>query len=370
MGTLASLCSAPPKSQKFVIFGFFSRFGQTHATILIMPKILVTGAGGYIGSVATYLLLQEGYEVIGLDNYSRGYKQPLELLESKFGKEKLRFYSADLRDDLSEILSKEKNIEAVIHYAALCNVDESSSDPGLYFSNNTYGCAHLVDQIVKNNIKKIVFSSTCAVYGQSEYSPIDEKHPTSPISPYGESKYMAEKVIQWYAKLKGLNYVILRYFNVCGASDDGLFGDSKKPSFHLMQNTVRGALGIEPFSLTYPEVETPDESPIRDYVNVVDLNEAHLLALKFLLGGGQSQIINLGTGTGNSVLEIVNKVKQVTGADFEVKKGKTRVGDPAKLIASTKKAKEVLDWEPKRSIEDSVKSLVTWYKQHPHGWNN
>lgn len=333
-----------------------------------MAKVLVTGAGGYIGSVATYLLLKEGYEVVSLDNYSRGYRQPLELLASKFGQEKLRFYEVDLRDDLSDIFNKEKNIEAVIHYAALCNVDESSADPGLYFSNNTYGCTHLVDQIVKSGINKIVFSSTCAVYGESQYTPIDEKHPVNPISPYGESKHMAEKVIQWYAKLKGLNYIILRYFNVCGASDDGLLGDSKKPSFHLMQNAVRGALDIEPFSLTYPEVDTPDKSPVRDYVNVVDLNEAHLLGLKYLLAGGQSQIINLGTGTGNSVLEIVNKVKQVTGADFEVKKGKTRVGDPAKLTASTKKAKEVLNWEPKRSIENSVSSLVTWYKQYPNGW--
>lgn len=333
-----------------------------------MAKILVTGAGGYIGSIAAYLLLKKGYEVIGLDNYMRGFKQPLELLQKKFGQEKLRFYEKDIKEDLGEVFEKEKNIEAVIHYAALCNVGESEDNPQLYLSNNAEGCEHLLGEMSKYGIKKIVFSSTCAVYGESQYIPVDEKHPINPISPYGESKKITEEKIQEAGRSNGLKYVILRYFNVCGASDDSLLGDSKKPSFHLMQNAVRGALGIEDFKLTYPQVDTPDKSPIRDYINVVDLNEAHLLALTHLLKGGENEIINLGTGTGNSVLEIIKKVEEITGKKIKIYQGKKRTADPAKLIASVEKAKKVLGWEPKRSIEESVKTLVNWYTSHPNGW--
>lgn len=332
-----------------------------------MAKILVTGAGGYIGSVASYLLLQKGYNVVGIDNFLRGYKKPLELLSEKFP-QTFRWLEIDLLKNAELVFEKEQGFDVVVHYAALCNVDESTSHPELYFSNNTYGCAHLLETMMQYKVKKFVFSSTCAVYGESQYVPLDENHPTRPISPYGESKLMSEKIIEWYGKLKGLTCVILRYFNVCGASDDGLFGDSKNPSFHLMQNAIRGALGIEPFSLTYPEVDTKDKSPIRDYLNVVDLNEAHILALDYLLKGGKSEIINLGTGTGNSVLEIVKKVQEATGATFPIKKGKTRVGDPARLIASIEKAKRVLGWQPKRELEESIKSLMIWYKTHPRGW--
>ncbi len=331
-------------------------------------KILVTGAGGYIGSIATYMLLQGGYEVAAVDNFLRGFRQPLETLQQKYGKEKFRWYEADLTKDISAVFDREKNIDAVLHYAALCNVGESSLNPGLYFFNNTLGCVNLIESLTKFNVKNIVFSSTCAVYGESKYVPIDEKHPINPISPYGESKRMSESVIEWYGKLKGLRFLLLRYFNVCGASDDGMFGDSKKPSFHLMQNAIRGVLGIEPFQLTYPEVDTPDKSPIRDYVNVVDLNRAHILGLEYLLKGGKSEVINLGTGSGNSVLEIIKKVEEMTGKKIDFKKGPTRIGDPERLIASTAKAKEVLDWEPKHSLEDSVETLLTWYKVHPKGW--
>lgn len=334
-----------------------------------MKKILITGAGGYIGSVATYLFLQKGYEVVAIDNFSRGFRQPLEVLQEKFGKEKFRFYEADLREDLSPVFDKEPNIDAVVHYAALCSVPESMAQPELYFSNDTWGCSHLVETMMQYNVKNLVFSSTCAVYGESQYVPLDEKHPKNPISPYGDSKRMAEEVIQWYGKLKGLNYVMLRYFNVCGASDDSLIGDSKKPSFHLMQNAVRGALGIEPFKLMCPKVDTPDGTPIRDYVNVVDLNEAHALALEYLFDGGASDVFNLGTGNGNSVLEIVRKVEEVTGKKIDLSEGPTRAGDPARLYANNDKAKRILKWNPSHNLEDSVKSLVNWYSQRPNGWD-
>lgn len=331
-------------------------------------KILITGAGGYIGSVATYLFLKHGYQVIALDNFSTGFRTPLKILQKKFSPANLRIYEKDLKEDLREIFEKERNIEIVVHYAASCLVDESMTNPKKYFQNNVCGSLNLLATMLRYNVKKIVFSSTCAVYGEARYLPVDEKHPTNPINPYGESKLMTEKMIQWFGKLKDLKYVILRYFNVCGASDDGLIGDSKRPSTLLVQNAVRGALGIEPFYLTCPKVETFDGTPIRDYVNVVDLNEGHLKAVNYLLKNGKSEVINLGTGKGNSVLEVINTVWQITGKKFPLKKTTPRKGEYAKMIADITKAKLILNWQPKHTLADSIKSLVLWYKNHPYGW--
>lgn len=334
-----------------------------------MKKILITGSGGYIGSVAAHLLLQKEYEVVALDNFTTGYRSPLDLLKEKYGDKQLRYYEVDLSSDLSSLFAKEKNIDAVLHYAANCSVNESMQNPQKYFNNNVCATQNFLSHVLKNDIHKIVFSSTCAVYGEAEYIPIDEKHPTKPANPYGESKRMAEIMIDWYSKLKGLDYVILRYFNVCGATDDGSIGDSKKPSVHLMQNVVRGALGIEPFYLTCGKFDTPDGTPIRDYVNVVDLNEAHLKALEYLDNGGSSEIINLGTGNGDSVLEIVKKVEEITGKHISVDTGEARNGEYAKMVASIEKAQRLLGWKPSRSLQQSVESLVKWYTAHPQGWS-
>ena len=345
-------------------------------------KILITGAGGYIGSVATYLFLQKGFEVVAIDNFSKGYQDPLDLLQQKYTSEKLRYYKIDLRDDLSSVFEKEtcllasrrsgpagRKIDAVIHYGAFCSVAESMASPEIYFSNNVCGSINLLDTMLKYEVNKIVFSSTCAVYGETKQLSLDESHPTNPTNPYGESKRMIEKAIEWFGNLKNLNFVIFRYFNVCGATDDGAIGDSKKPSVHLVQNAVRGALGVEPFFLTYSEVATPDKSPIRDYVNVLDLDEAHILAVDYLLNNGKNEIINLGTGTGNSVLEIVNTVEKITGKKLDLKKANLRQGEYASAVASIKKAKAVLNWQPKKTISDGVNSLIKWYKRYPHGWS-
>lgn len=332
-------------------------------------KIAITGAGGYIGSVATYLFLKNGFKVVAVDNFSTGYKQPLEFLQKKFGQDKLAVYKAGLSGDLAKIFSQEKNIAAVVHFAASCKVGESMENPQKYFANNTCGTQNLLSTMADFGINNIVFSSTCAVYGEAQYVPVDEGHPTSPANPYGESKLMVEKMLSWYERLKGLNYVILRYFNVCGASSDGLIGDSKKPSVLLVQNAVRGALGVEPFYLTCPEVDTADKTPIRDYINVEDLGLAHLKALEYLLQGGKSEVVNLGTGKGNSVLEIVKKVQQATGVKFDIQKSAPRQGEYAVMVASIKKAKKVLGWTPQRSIDDSINSLLVWYKTHPSGWD-
>ena len=333
-------------------------------------KLLVTGAGGYIGSVATSLFLEKGYNVVAVDSLVRGFKQPLELLQQKYGQDRLSFYQLDLRTQAHEIFEKEQDIDTVIHYAAFCNVGESEKNPELYFDNNIAGTLRLLESMKKHNVNKLVFSSTCSLYGEPKTEALDESYPVDPTShPYGESKYMAERIINWFHKIHGLNYIILRYFNVCGATDDGTIGDSKKPSFHLMQNAVRGALGIDEFYLNFTPADTPDGSPIRDYVNVVDLNNAHLLAVEYLERAPQPEVFNLGTGVGNSVMEIIKTVERITGTKLEMKEGERRKGDVSKAVASNAKITKMLGWTPSHTIEDSVNSLITWYKAHPKGWD-
>ena len=333
-----------------------------------MIKILVTGGGGYIGSNACKQLLDGGYELVVVDDFSSGYRQPLELLMKRYGSKKIRFYARDIREDLSDVFNKEQNIKAVIHYAGVCSVSESMLNPYKYFSVNTAGTNNLLNQMVKFKIKNIVFSSSCTVYDKATRVPIDENHPTVPSNPYGQSKLMSEQIVQWFSKSLGINYMILRYFNVCGASDNGDFGDSKKPSIHMMQNSVRGAMGLEPFFLTSSHVNTQDNTPIRDYVNVVDLNIAHLKALELLLEGKGNQIINLGTNKGSSVLEIIKIVQKITGSKLKINKGVPRLGEYAKITASNYKAKKLLGWKPQRNLKDSVKSLMCWYTNRPNGW--
>src|SRR3989339_643142 len=189
-------------------------------------KVIITGAGGYIGSVASQLFLKRNFEVVAVDNFTTGFRKPLQILQEEFGSTKLRFYEKDLASDLNPIFDKEKNVAAVIHFAANCLVDESMKNPQKYFQNNVCGSLNLLTTILKYEIKNIVFSSTCAVYGDVSEIPVMETHPTNPANPYGESKKIAEEIIRWYGKIFGLKYVILRYFNVCGASSDGQIGDS------------------------------------------------------------------------------------------------------------------------------------------------
>ncbi len=333
-------------------------------------KLLITGTGGYIGSIASRAFLRSGHEVIGVDACYRGYEEPQELLQEEFGRERFRFHKADIKDCAADIMRDDPGIDAVVHFAAYCNVGESEKDPALYFNNNVGAVTALMDAMKNAGIGKLVFSSTCATYGDPQYVPIDEKHPLGECaSPYGESKLLAERVIKWYSRLFELKCVTLRYFNICGASDDARFGDSKKPSFHLMQNAVRASLGLGKFKLNFTEVDTPDKSPIRDYINVEDLADAHVAALRFLEKGGSSEIFNLGTGLGNSVFEIIEKVEQITGANFEKSVGERRQGDARAAVADNRKAKEMLGWEPRRDLEQSVKTLYQWYQNRPQGWS-
>lgn len=334
-----------------------------------MKKIFVTGVGGYIGSITAQLLLSKGYRVVGIDNYTAGYKAPLYYLESKYGKDNFQFYHKSTHDDLSELLAIHTDIDGVIHFAANTSVPDSIANPDQYFYNNLVGSQLLMRQLLAHNLKKIIFSSTAATFGDAKYTPIDEKHPQNPTNPYGLSKYMVEQMLDWYDKSHGMKFIAFRYFNVTGASDDAEMGDSKNPSPHLVQNAVRGALGIAPFVLQCgTNNPTPDGTPVRDYVNVVDLAEAHILGMEYLLNGGKSQKLNLGTGEGTSVLDAVKTVERITGRKIELATDESRAGEDPVLVASSSKAHEVLGWQMRHTLEDSVKSLVAWYTKHPHGW--
>ncbi len=332
------------------------------------PSVLVTGGAGYIGSHAVRALVKKGWPVVVFDNLKRGWRQAIEVLDAEYGE--VKFYEGDLKDKSAiRQVFQDENIGAVLHFAALCLVSESMDQPGRYFHNNVLGTLNLLESMQAAGVGRLVFSSTCAVYGDNQYLPVDEKHPLDPNSPYGASKMMAEEEIGWFSRLYDMKHVIFRYFNVAGAAEDGLIGDSKKPSQLLVQNAVRGALGIEPFKLTCPKVDTPDGTPIRDYVNVEDLVDAHLKALDYLADDNPSDVFNLGTGTGYSVLEIIEQVQEITGHEFPVEPGEERQGEYAEIYADNSKAKEALGWQPRRDLADTVKSLVKWYENHPDGWN-
>lgn len=339
---------------------------RSHVKKSTPKEVLITGGAGYVGSHAALFFLKKGYKVVVLDNLSTGFQGAAEVLK-KYGN--LEFYQTDLRDfpKVKQVFLGHK-YECIFHFAALASVFDCMTKPHDYFSVNVQGSLNLFEAAKLNKVKNIVVSSTCAVFGESRYLPMDEKHPNNPTSPYGESKLMMEKILRWFGKIFGLNYVIFRYYNVCGADKDGAIGDSQDPSTHLMQNAIRGALGIEPFKITCPEVKTPDKTPIRDYVDINDLIDAHYLAYKYLKKGGQSEDFNLGRGKGFSVKEIVAAVEKIMKVKIPLSQGDPRPGEYAKVYTSYKKAHKLLDWNPYRTMEDSVESLKKWYTLHPHGF--
>jgi len=307
--------------------------------------ILITGGAGYIGSHCTLDLIRAGYECVVIDNLSYGHQ---EALQTK------NFCKVDLKnlDEIRKVFKKYP-IEAVIHFAAFAYVGESVENPQKYYYNNVVNTLNLLNVMIESNVKKIVFSSTCATYGNPEYVPIDEKHPQTPINPYGMTKFMIEKILQDYDKAYGLKYIALRYFNASGADSDANIGESHSPETHLIPLVLQTALGkrdcIKIFGDDY---ETPDGTCLRDYIHVNDLAKAHKLALEKLLNGAVSDFYNLGTGKGYSVREIIEKSEKITGK---------REGDPPSLIADNKKAKHELGWNPEYTeIEDIIKTAWNW----------
>lgn len=300
--------------------------------------ILVTGGAGYIGGVTAELLLSRGEDVVVLDNLSRGHR--LGLLS------KTPFYEGNIGDrELIKRITSEHQIEACIHFAALAYVGESVTDPAFYFRNNVEQGIGLLDGLIEANVKFLVFSSTCATYGEPQKVPIAEDHPQSPTNPYGWSKLFMEKIMESYDHAYGLKFVALRYFNACGAAGD--LGEDHEPETHLIPNVLKAALGELPYlSVFGDDYPTPDGTAIRDYIHVSDLADAHVRALDHLRRGGKSEKINLGNGHGYSVLEVIETARRVTGRDIPSRMEPRRSGDPSTLVANAEYARAVLGWQP------------------------
>jgi UDP-glucose 4-epimerase len=326
-------------------------------------KVLVTGGAGYIGSHAVAMLLEKGHQAVIIDSILTGHLDAVN--------KKAVFYEGDLRDAvfLDDVFGKEK-VDAVVHFAASSLVGESVEDPLKYFGNNVYGMQVLLETMHKHEVKRIVFSSTAATYGDTNVVPLTEDLDTNPESPYGESKLMMEKMMKWCDQAYGIKFVSLRYFNVGGAHPDGQIGEDHQPETHLIPIILQTALGqrdhISIFGEDYP---TEDGTCIRDYIHVIDLIDAHVLALEYLEKGGQSDIFNLGSSQGFSVKEMIDVAREVTGKEIPAQVGPRRAGDPAVLIASSAKAKDVLGWNPTRTdMKDIIGDAWRWHQNRPNGY--
>ncbi len=319
-------------------------------------NILVTGGAGYIGSHTVKMLEEEGFNVVVYDNLSNGHKEAV--LNSKL-------VGGDILDSekLSQLL-KEVNFDACIHFAAFIEVGESVKDPLKFFKNNVSGTLNLLTDLKKHGVKNFVFSSTAAVYGNPEETPIKEHFELNPINPYGNTKFTVEEVLKDMSAVGDINYVALRYFNASGADESGLIGESHNPETHLIPLVLKTAKGeresIKIFGTDYP---TKDGTCIRDYIHVNDLAKAHILALNYLIDGGESDVFNCGYGVGYSVKEIIDTAKKVSGINFNVEEASRREGDPAVLVADNEKIKRVLGWKPEyNDIEYIIKTAWNWEK--------
>lgn len=325
--------------------------------------ILVLGGAGYIGSHTVYALEENGEDVVIADNLETGYIEAVH--------PKARFYKGDIRnaDFLNALFSKEK-IDAVIHFAANSLVGESMTNPLKYYDNNLYGTMVLLKSMVKNGVDKIVFSSTAAVYGEPESIPILESARKNPTNTYGETKLAMERMMKWTSNAHGLHFVSLRYFNACGAHKSGKIGEAHNPETHLIPLILQVPNGKRArINIFGDDYDTPDGTCIRDYIHVTDLAAAHILAVEYLQKGGENNIFNLGNGVGFSVKEVVETARKVTGHSIPSVISPRRAGDPAKLVASSEKAKQILGWKPAYSnLEDIIASAWNWHKNYPDGF--
>ena len=329
-------------------------------------KILVLGGAGYIGSHTVYELTDAGEDVVIIDNLETGYKEAVH--------PKAKFYQGDLRDRafVDSVLDQETGIDAVIHFAANSLVGESMTNPLKYYDNNLCGTKTMLESMVAHGIDKIVFSSTAATYGEPEKTPILETDRTEPTNTYRETKLSMEKMFKWVGKAHGLRFVSLRYFNACGAHKSGEIGEAHNPETHLIPlilqvpNGKREAISI--FGTDYP---TKDGTCVRDYIHVTDLAQAHILAVKYLMEGNESDIFNLGNGIGFTVKEVIETAKEVTQKPIKAVEEGRRAGDPAVLIASSEKAKKVLGWKPEHAdLHEIIESAWKWHSTHPEGYQS
>jgi len=320
-------------------------------------RIFVTGGAGYIGSVCSELLLNEGHEVAIFDNLIEGHRRAVD--------SRAQFIQGDLadRDQIERALSNTRP-DAVMHFAAYALVPESMRDPSKYFRNNVSNGLNLLDAMLTTGVQRIIFSSTCALFGPPDRVPIDETAPARPANPYGESKLAFEKILRWYDQVHGLKFVCLRYFNAAGATED--LGEDHRPETHLIPNVLKVALGqrasLEIYGTDY---ETPDGTCIRDYIHIVDLAHAHFLAL----GATASGFYNLGTGGGSSVKEVIAACRKITGRQIDTIEKPRRPGDPPRLIASSEKIKKELGWQPQfQSLDVIIETAWAWHQKFPDGY--
>lgn len=328
-----------------------------------MKTILVAGGAGYIGSHMTALLVEKGYDVVVADNLCTGHWQAVKGAKLRVG---------DVRDAafLDRVFTEDR-IDGVINFAAFSLVGESVTDPLKYYGNNVAGAQSMLTAMKNHRVDKIVFSSTAATYGEPEKQPIEETDRTDPTNPYGASKLAIEGMLKWCDRAYGIRYAALRYFNAAGANTDVGIGEDHSPETHLIPLVLKTALGqrehIGIFGEDYP---TADGTCIRDYIHVRDLAEAHLLALEHLGRGGESGVFNLGSGDGFSVREIIDTARKVTGKPIPAKAEPRRAGDPSVLVASNRKAREVLGWAPRRGLEEILSDAWVWHQSHPKGYGN
>jgi UDP-glucose 4-epimerase len=329
-----------------------------------MIEILVTGGAGYIGSHMCRYLEKNGYQPVVLDNLSRGHKAAV-----RWGP----FYRGAVSDGalLDHIFSTHR-IALVMHFAAFAYVGESVDHPDRYYRNNTGETLFLLEKMIAHQVRRLVFSSTCAVYGEARRLPLDESHPRLPVNPYGRSKLMIEQALRDLKAAHGMEYTSLRYFNAAGADPDGTIGEDHRPETHLIPLALQTALGqreeVEILGTDYP---TEDGTCVRDYIHVDDLVRAHLIAMRRLLENRDGDIYNLGTGTGYSVREIIETARRVTGRQIPVRTTPRRPGDPAVLVASSEKALRELNWQPDLSdLETILESAWNWHRSHPRGYDS
>lgn len=327
-------------------------------------KILVLGGAGYIGSHTVYRLIEQGHKVVVFDNFETGYYEAIH--------PDAEVYEGDLRNraDIDNVFDEESDIDAVIHFAANSLVGESMVKPLKYYDNNICGTKVLLESMVAHNINRIVFSSTAATYGEPIHTPILENDPTNPTNCYGETKRAMERMFYWTEQAHGMKYVSLRYFNACGAHISGKIGEAHNPESHLIPIILQTANGTrDHISVFGTDYDTPDGTCIRDYIHVTDLAQAHILAVEYLINGGESDIFNLGNGVGFSVKEVIETAKKVTGKEIKVVEENRRAGDPAVLIASSEKAKKVLGWNPQyNELSTIIETAWKWHSTHPNGY--
>lgn len=327
--------------------------------------ILVLGGAGYIGSHTVDRLVENGYDVAVVDNLVTGHKAAIN--------PKARFYEGDVRDKkfMNDVFDKE-DIEGVIHFAAFSVVPESMEKPLKYFDNNTGGMISLLEVMNAHNVKKIVFSSTAATYGEPKQIPIKETDPQVPTNPYGESKLAMEKIMHWSDVAYGIKFVALRYFNVAGAKPDGSIGEDHHPETHLVPIILQVASGErDELTIFGDDYDTPDGTNVRDYVHVLDLADAHILAFKYLQAGNNSDAFNLGSSTGFSNKQMLDAARDVTGKPIPAKMGPRRAGDPSTLIAASDKARKVLGWKPQfDDVHEIIKTAWNWKETHPKGYDD